>query len=231
MSLKPYFLTRVGGRALIWSFEGGPGRFGKAYKRTYEISVRGIEADVMLASVHSADYDRDGTKLAQPRRDHGVARVRLRGLADPVDALESAARTTDPIYFEGVLQAAPVVDPDSDSELIEQRIRDLDDADKRGKDESPPKSGSLKRFRAFWKANANLAAPELFSSNEGIVRARWQDGAERTLVISFPDVGPLGWSLAVPRVGGYGLRRVNARCNDDQDIMPMAALLGVRSTK
>lgn len=226
---KDYFLRRVG-KSLSWSFAGGNGRYGMPHRRDYSITPRGIDGAALIAHVSSHDYDASGVRLTRLPNEHGVAKVLLRGLASASEALEDAARGADAKYFQG--QAAPKRGgAAADAELVEERIRAIHTEEGREAGTPPPAPASVARFRRFWAETQGLLPPELFSSKDGVIRARWMDGHERTLWINFPEKGPLGFSTSVPRAGGYGLRKMNARCIDDQDIVPTVLAIGVRCTR
>lgn len=228
-TLRSYFVARIG-RTLTWGFEAGAARFGDAHRRDYAITVRGIDGDALVATVESHDFDRDGRRLTRVAREHGPVRVPMGGLSAPIEALEDAARAADPDHFSRSPRA-PRGESASAAAGIEERLAALDTAEGRAAGEPPPNPGSVARFRRFWSESAGLALPDLFSSRDGTLRARWQDGHERTLWISFPEKGALGWTAQVPRQGGYGLRKMNARCADDRDIVPFAELIGIRCTR
>jgi hypothetical protein len=226
--LKPYFLSR-NGRKLTYGVDAG--RPGHAARRDYEIVPRGVDGDVLLATVAWLDSDRDGRKMPSSRREAAKpVRVPLRGLDGANEALEDAARLADPEWFAG--RPTPRRGGGAaEAEALERRVATLADPEARGKDEAAPTPGSVARLRAFWTSVPNLAVPDVFSSATGDLRARWNHGHDRTLWVNFPEKGPLGWSVRLPRDGAPGFVTVNARCIDDQDIVQVAALLGVRCTK
>ena len=228
VALKPYFLERIG-RKLLHVAAGA--RAGGPARREYEITVRGVEPNgVLLASVLWVDSDRDGRKIPSSRTDPKVARLPLRGLGGPAEALEDIARQADPAFFTG--QPAPKRNSASaDVDALDVRLAELADPDSRPKGEAAPTIGSIQRLRAFWAATPNMALPDVFSSELGILRARWNHGHDRTLWVNFPDKGPLGWSASIPREGSSGMCKMNARCLDDQDVLQCAALLGIRCTR
>lgn len=220
-TLKSFFSARIG-KSLSWAFQPPGGqRFGVPSRRDYSAKVVGLDGDTLVCAVTSVDFDAQGRKTSRVPGDHGVVRVPLKELSQPVEALEEAARLSDPQIFVNSPRAQKA---EAAAEDIEARVR----AVSVGQGESPPRPESVARFRKFWAENPGLALPELFSSKDGTLRARWQDGHDRTLWINFPPDGPLGWSAGVPRQGGYGLRRINARCNDDQDVVWFAEAAGVR---
>ena len=225
-ALKSYFHARIG-RTLTWSFEGGSGRFGEPFRREYSYVIIVSEHDSLSAKVCSNDFDKAGRKLTRVDHEYGAVSVSTSGVLTPVQALEDLARAADPAYFERHPRVERSQQADS-ADGIEAKLKALEQPESRGKGEAPPLPASVERFRKFWAENAGLFMPEVFSSKDGSLRARWQDGHDRTLWINFPDKGPLGWSVSVPRQGASGLRRMNARCPDDQDIVPFAAALGVR---
>lgn len=227
-ALKTYFAARVG-RSMVWSFEGGSGRFDVAHRREYTIRIMAVGRGTLSAEVSAHDFDRSGGRLTRVPTGLGTVKVPLEGLSTtPIEALEDAARAADPPYFEHHPRAHRAGAAGDAADSIDGRLRALDAPESRGKGEAQPNPASVERFRRFWAATPGLFMPEVFSSKDGTVRARWQDGHDRTLWINYPAAGPLGWSAAVPRVGSSGLRRMNARCPDDQDIIPMAGLLGIR---
>ena len=225
--LKPYFISRVGKR-LVHTADGF--RPGAPPRREYGVTVRGVDGAELLASVVWVDLDREGRKLTPTRSDEKVVRVALRGLDGAAEALEDAARAADPDFFRG--RPAPERGTGAaDGQLLDRRIADLAAPEGRGKGEAPPTPASVARLRAFWAASPGLTVPDLFSSEDGTLRARWMNGADRTLWIKFPARDPLAWTASVPRDGAYGLRKINARCMDDQDVIPVAQLLGIRCTR
>jgi hypothetical protein len=228
VALKPYFMERVG-RKLTHTAQGG--RAGGHARREYEIIVRGIEPNgILLASVSWMDSDRDGRKLPASRSEVHVARLPLRGLTGPAEALEDIARAVDPGFFTG--QPAPKRNSvGADLDALEVRLVELADAERRPKGEAAPTAGSVQRLRMFWASTPNMALPDVFSSADGTLRARWNHGHDRTLWVNFPEKGPLGWSASIPRDGNSGMCKMNARCLEDQDILQCAALLGIRCTR
>jgi len=225
--LKPYFLSRVG-RRLSWPADGAGD--GAAWRR-YDIGVRGVDRDTLLATVGWQDFGRGGHKTSSsPIAESKVVRVTLRGLDSASEALEDAARAADPKAFLGKPPPRRGTGA-ADSEAIEQRLTALMAPEARSEGEAAPAGGSVARFRAFWTATPGLVAPDIFSSKDGTLRARWNHGAAHTLWVNFPAKGPLGWSVSFPREGASGLRKINARCIDEQDIIPCAAMLGVRCSR
>lgn len=227
--IRDYFLRRVG-KALVWSFEGGGGRYGVPVRRDYSVTPRGVDGGALIAHVSSHDYDASGVRQTRLPNDHGVAKLTLRGLGSASEALEDAARAADPKYFQGHA-AAKRGGAAADAELLEERLRAIHTEAGREAGMPPPTAVSVARLRKFFSDTPGLLPPDIFSSKDGTIRARWMDGHDRTLWINFPEKGPLGWSAKVPRSGGYGLRQVNARCIDDQDIVPLAHAIGVRCTR
>lgn len=228
-SLKEYFLRRVG-KAQLFTFNGGGGQWGMPPRRDYSVTPRGVDGSLVLASVSSHDYDDQGVRLTRVQNEHGSHKVSMSGLGSASEVLEDVARAADPKYFAG--QPAPKRGGGvADGDVVEERLRALATEEGRGQGEPPPAPASAARFRKWWVETPGLLPPELFSSKDGTIRARWMDGHDRTLWINFPDKGPLGWTCSVPRSGGYGLRRLNARCIDDQDIVPLAASIGVRCSR
>ncbi len=222
-ALKSYFQTRVGRKM---SFDVEAGNAGPIAKRGYEITVRGLKADVVMFTVEWADYDREGRKSFGGSSEQKVAHVSMKGKSDPTAMLETAAREADPSFF---LTRPPMrsSDPGADSGELEKGIMDLMVPENRGKGEIAPLPGSVARLRAFHGSVPNLVAPQIFSSTDGTIRARWNHGPDKTLWINFPEKGALGWSVSIPRVGGYGMRKMNARCADEQDILAFASMMGI----
>ena len=225
--VKAYFQSRVG-RKMSWSADAV--RAGFAARRDYEIVPRGIDGDSLLATVGWTDVDRDGRRIQGSKVEPVVVKVRLRGLDGAAEALEDAAREADPAFFAG--RPAPQRGTGAaDLQAVEARLAELATPEGRADGEAAPLAASVARFRAFWTLVPNLVAPTLFSSKDGTLRGRWNHGHDRMLWVNFPAQGPLGWSLSIPRQGGYGLRKLSARCIDDQDVVPFAEALGVRCTK
>ena len=223
-SLPSYFRTRVG-KPVTWSFQTGSRRHGEAFRRDYLIVPRGVDRDVLVASVTSHDFDSTGNRTTRTPVDRSPARVSLAGLTDPAAALEELCRAVDPGHFANHPRAKPA---DAPVEGLEQRLADLDSSGNRGKDEVAPLPASVARIKRFWTENPGLLLPDVFSSKDGILRARWMEGKDRTAWVNFPATGPLGFSASAPRDGGYGLMKINARCIDDQDVVPTVERLGVR---
>lgn len=226
-NLKQYFLSRSGGK-LTWS--ASPVRPGGIARREYEIAIHGVggatNALVLLCSVSWVDLDRNGRRLPGNRAEPKVAKIPLNGLSASVEALEDAARAVDPRFFLG--QPTPRRGADnSDLDAIQSRLQVLSTPEGRPQGEAAPTPASIARFREFWSAVPGLMVPDLFSSDKGLLRGRWNHGHDRTLWVNFPEKGPVGWSVSVPRDGNYGLRKVNAVCPEDQDVMPLVAMLGV----
>lgn len=226
-NLKQYFLSRVGA-SLKLSVDAA--RPGGAARRDYELVVRGIERDILLGTVSWTDFDRDGRRFGT-RSDPLVARTSLRGIENASQALEDIVRVADPTYFVN----RPVASRDTasaEADALERQIAALSTPEGRtSADEIAPTPGSAARLRAFWAATPNLVSPDIFSSKDGTIRARWNHGHDRTLWVNFPDKGPLGWSAAIPREGRTGLCKMNARCFDDEDILQCALLLGIRCVR
>lgn len=223
--LKQYFLSRIGGK--LQHSADGP-RVGM--RRDYEATVRGVDRDTLLASVIWTDIDREGRKVPGSRVEPRSARTLLRGLENPSQVIEDLVRNADPDFYVG----KPVVVRDTgaaEADAIEHRLAQLSTPEGRGQGEATPLTGSVHRLRAFWNATPNLIAPDIFSSADGTLRARWNHGHNRTLWINFSPKGPLGWTASVPRDGNSGLCKVNARCVDEQDILQCAALMGIRCTR
>jgi hypothetical protein len=224
-SLKSYFSSRIG-KPAAWSFTPGGTRFGEVFRRDYAIEVKAVDAEWLTAAVTSVDYDKAGRKVSRVPADHGVVKVGIKDAGSPLSVLEDVAREADKKTFANRPKTVQADAPGAD-DGIEGRLKALGSPGGHG-DDPPPRPESAARVRRFWSDNPGLALPTLYSSKDGAVRACWQSGADRTLWINFPADGPLGWSVSVPRQGGYGLRKMNARCPDDQDIIPLAELLGVR---
>lgn len=226
--LKAYFLSRVGGKLQLSVDAPRPGG---AMRRDYELVVRGIDRDSLLGSVTWTDIDRDGRKIAGTRSDPVAARASLRGIEDAAAALDDIVRAADPAFFAN-RPTAKRNTAAAESDAMERQIAFLSTPEGRtSPDEVAPTPGSAARLRAFWSSTPNLVAPDIFSSKDGTIRARWNHGHDRTLWINFPEKGPLGWSASVPREGRTGLCKMNARCIDDEDILQCALLLGIRCTR
>ncbi|SOC21682.1 hypothetical protein [Thalassospira xiamenensis] len=221
-SIRQYFMSRIG-RNLSWKLTTGSNRFGDPSYRQYTIVVRGLHGLELLATVESSDYDANGNPISRSPQDHGVSKVNLELVYDAMDALEWLCRAADPKFFAKYNRDKVPDRTRKASEGIENRIAALHS----NKDVPPPKPESLERFLAFWKEQKGVVLPALFTAEDGTVRARWQDGANKTLWISFPAKGQLSWSASVPRIGNHGLRKLSARCPDAQDILPLAELLGI----
>lgn len=223
-SIKAYFLSRT---SVPMKWVGTAHRAGLPPQRHFAITPRGVDRDELLASVDWQDHDRDGRPLPGTHGEGRQVRVTLRGFTEAIDVLESAARQADPAFFVG--QAALVRDTaTADEAVVEQRLAELATQEARPNGEPPPMPGSVARFRVFWRAIPNLIPPDLFCTADGNLRARWQHGHDRTLWVNFPADGLLGFSLAIPREGNTGLCKMNARCQQDGDILQVATALGVR---
>jgi hypothetical protein len=221
--MKDYFQGRVG-RKLPYPVEAiMPGQVAR---RDYEITISGISGDTLLINIAWSDLGRDGKKAFGGTTAPKVVKVKMRGLGKPADALEMAARTADPQFFVGH-PPMKIADPNSEMNALDVNIAALLTPEGRGADEQEPLTGSIARLRAFMQSTPNILLPQIFSSKDGTIRARWNHGTEKTLWINFPVKGPLGWSVSLPRTGGYGMRKMNARCIEDIDILPMAELLGI----
>ena len=196
-------------------------------RRDYTITVKVVDRDTMSAEVTAHDFDRKGVRETRVPSDYGVAKIPLKDLPTPIAALEEFARAANPDYFVTHPRAQYSAAADA-GDTLDGRLRAIEAVENRGKGETEPNPASVERFRKFWASNSNLFLPELFSSKDGTIRARWMDGHDKTLWINFPITGPLGWSASLPRGNASGLRRLNARSPDDQDIIPLATLLGIR---
>ena len=78
--------------------------------------------------------------------------------------------------------------------------------------------------------NPRLIIPEFFCDKEGIIRARWNHGANKTLWLNFPNKVPLGISLHIPKEKNDGLIKMNAKCIDDNDVVYIVENLGIKIT-
>lgn len=224
---KPYFLARIG-RSLTYAGEAS--RPSLPPRRDYSIVPRGVDGSFLLATVSWQDVGRNGRKIPGRRGEAPIQRVSLRGLNGPAEALEDLARAADPEFFAGT--APPVRDVGAaDADAIRKRLAELATVEGRGGDEIAPADWSVSRFMAFWNSHPNLIVPDIFSSKDGTLRARWNHGHDRMLWVNFPEKGPLGWSASFPRSGASGFRKMNARCFDEQDVIPCAELLGIKCSK
>ena len=215
-SVKTYFSDRMG-RRLAWQ----PSK--TLPVREYGIIPKSFDGSLLLVSVGYVDIRRDGSR--QTMVDQVLGEVKVPLLSSPAAVLEKAARLIDADRM-GIYPEAE--DPGSPEAYVKERMTSLLDGKDLSDDEVAATPDSVARFRSFWATEQRLAQPALFSSKDGTIRARWNDGANKTLWISFPAKGPLGWSISIPREGNYGPRRMHAKCSDDRDIIPLAALVGIR---
>ncbi|RCK07525.1 hypothetical protein TH5_00095 [Thalassospira xianhensis MCCC 1A02616] len=213
-------MSRVG-RNLTWKLTTGSTRFGDPAYRQYTIVIRGLHGLELFATVESSDYDAGDNPISRIPQDHGVARTSLELAFDSMDALESLCRAADTKFFAKHGRDKVPDRSQKVSQGIEQRIAAL------RKEATPPTPQSLDRFLAFWKDQKGTVLPALFTADDGTIRARWQDGANKTLWVSFPAKGQLSWSASIPRVGGHGLCKLSARCPESQDILVFAKLIGI----
>ena len=160
--------------------------------------------------------------------------MNLKGLVadNPTLALEFFARKADPAYFGG--EASPNIKTPVMilEEKINDRIKELLDTDPFLENKEtiiPPTEGSIKRFRGFMTEIPNIIFPSIFSSKTGLIRARWMEGASKTLWLSFPEKSnmPLSYSISIPRVGELGLCKINGVCLVEKDIPYIAQLMGI----
>jgi hypothetical protein len=222
-NLKSYFIQREG-KTLAFSFEGGGGRSNLPHRRDYEITPKGISGELLVANVMAHDFDQSGRRISKMKKNYGIVSLPLKGLDNPTSVLDEVVRLADPGYFSNRPRVERRLNP---TDVVEAAMASLFLEENREKGEISPRTASVDRFRRFWSKQVNVVPPTLFSSSDGTLRARWVDGASRTLWVNFPDKGPLGWSIAVPRDGDTGMMKVSARCLDDQDILSAARLLGV----
>lgn len=225
-SLKGYFSDRVS-RSVKWPFDGGGP--GQAPRRRYDVHVLSTSGDVLSCTVRSEDMDRQGQIVSRPT-DRGSAKIPLKGLADPAEALELVARAVDPGYFANYPKQVRVQTGKIAGDGIERRLALLETEEGRATGEPAPLPASCDKFRAYWILCKDIALPELFSSKDGTVRARWTDNHKHTLTINYPLAGPLKWSYMMPRAGGYGMRTLRGVCPEEQDIIPFAQMMGLNCT-
>lgn len=224
-SLKRYFRQRIG-KSLNWSFEGKTSRGGLPWRREYSITVRQVTNSGVIALVEAVDFDRRGSRR-QGVREFGSVDASLASAENPLQALELIARFADPEYFQG-REVSFKSRSDVAQDNLETRIDALKKGDGLGEGDAVPAADSIARLQKFWRENPRLSLPDVFSSKDGTLRARWMSGSGRTLWINFPGKGLLGWSASIPRNGRQGLCKVNARCIDESDIPDVAEMLGIR---
>ncbi len=226
---KDYLLRRIG-RPQAFPFRGVPGRWSMPDRRDYSVTVRGMNGLVAIAEVTAMDVGADGKPLLPSPRALPSVHAGIADCTTPAEALEEICRTADPEYFA----QSPRAERSSRGkpwEELEVRIASLSEAANRADGEAAPAAESVERFRAFRDSQPLLILPDVFSSREGALRARWQDGHDRSFWLSFAPKGPLGWTCSVPRKGDSGFCRINGRCIDDRDIPQAASSLGVRITR
>lgn len=221
---KAYILKRIG-KSIKWSVNGN-GSYGQPYRREYDIMPRGLDGMTFICTIQAEDLDKLGNRVTHTPKDFGSISIGIAGLLTPGDVLEEVARHVDPEFFRGTTRKVTKIS--GGFAEMDKRISELDDIKNRPNGELIPTKESVERLKKFWNENPNLVPPDIFSSKDGVIRGRWQDGANKTFWLSFQDKGPMGITVSIPREGDYGLMRVNLRCIDDQDIIPIVQKLGIR---
>jgi hypothetical protein len=224
---KAYILKRIG-KSIKWSVESN-GSYGQPYRREYDLMPRGLDGMTLVCTIKAEDFDKLGNRVTHTPMDFGSVSIGIAGLLTPGDLLEEVARHVDPNFFVGKIRQ--ITKASGGLAEMDKRIAELDDIKNRPNGELIPTHESVERLRKFWTENPNLVPPDIFSSKDGVIRGRWQDGANKTIWLSFQATGPMGITISIPRNGNYGLMRVNLRCIDDQDIIPIAQQLGIRCTR
>jgi len=223
---KDYLLRRIG-RPQAFSFRGAPGRWGMPDRRDYSVIVRGMNGMVAIAEVTAMDFGADNKPAMPAPRSLPSVHAAIADCPTPAEALEEICRVADPEYFAGSPRAERNARGKPWAEL-DSRIAGLSEAANRAEGEAAPLPESIERFQAFRDSQPRLILPDVFSSRDGSLRVRWQDGHDRSFWLSMTGKGPLGWTCSVPRQGDTGFCRVNGRCIDDRDIPQTAKSLGVR---
>lgn len=208
------------------SFVGKAGRWGMPERREYRITITRLDGDLAVGNVTMQDQDQERRPASSAPPPSREFRFPLSKAQTPSNLMEEIARAVDPEYFRGSPRQSQVT-KSAPWEAIQQRIASLAVTANRNQGEAAPDPKSIERYDAFVRAVPLLFPPDIFSSSDGTLRARWQDGAQRSFWLAFPENGPLPWTCTMPREGANGMLKIYARCIEDLDVLQVARQLGV----
>ncbi len=227
--ISGFFGSRVGKRIKWATTLVLPGK-GKT-TRQYAIFVCGTTTRIVTLEISWHDEDVDGKRIPQSGSGKAVSiELETPKTLSPKMAIEMAIEKVDNQYKcrktnqnqEGLGHLG---------DMLNERLAELQNPQKRHQEEIEPRTDSINQFRDFLKTFPNVVFPNLFSSKNGSLRARWKHGAERSVWMTFNGEGKqISWFLSVPREGENLPRKLNGRCPDMNDIIYFVEQLGVICT-
>lgn len=179
-----------------------------------------------------SDIDSRGMKIAKSTVAPKEVRIPVGAMSSASEVISAAIESLDASYASKTEKKRAGPGENEISSEMARRILDLNSQENRGDGESAPRNDSIEQFKGFLKLFPNLTTPDIFSSSDGTLRARWNHGVGNTAWVVFPGKQKLiTWSVATPRESAYGLRRISGRCANDEDIMYFIEKLGVMCTR